>query len=61
VLQLKDLRRQAVGEKVTVSDGKSLEELEGLPGGKTWVAGTPLGQGCGLQAESGANYNKDYT
>jgi hypothetical protein len=33
VLPLKDLRGLTVGEKVTVLDGKRLEELEGLPGG----------------------------
>jgi hypothetical protein len=36
VLPLKDLRKRTVGEKVTVWDGKRLEELEGLPGGRAW-------------------------
>jgi len=47
VLPLKDLpfaaqdkRGRTVGEKVTGWGGKSLEELEGQPGGRTWVAGT---------------------
>jgi len=29
-----------VGEKVTGWGGKSLGELEGLPGGRAWFAGT---------------------
>jgi len=41
VLRLKDLWELAVGEKVTVGDGKILEEFEGLPGGRAWFAGHP--------------------
>ena len=40
MLQLKDLRGRSVGEKVTVWDGKILEELEGLPGERALERGT---------------------
>ena len=40
MLQLKDLLRRSVGEKVTGWDGKILEELEGLPGGRALEGGT---------------------
>jgi len=40
VLPPKDLRGRTVGEKGTRWGGKSLEELEGQPDGRTWVAGT---------------------
>jgi len=33
VLPLRDLLGQSIGEKVTVWDGKILEELEGIRGG----------------------------
>jgi len=39
VLQLKDLRERAVGEKVAGREGKMLEELEGWRGGGAWCAG----------------------
>jgi hypothetical protein len=61
VLHLNDLRERIVGEKGMVWDEKILKELEGLPGGRACVAGTLLRQGCGGQAESVANYNKDYS
>ena len=38
-MQIEDLRRLTVGEKVTGRDGKIFEELEGLPGGRAWFAG----------------------
>jgi hypothetical protein len=34
VLQLKELEERVVGEKVTLGDGKILEEFEGLLGGR---------------------------
>ena len=40
MLQLKDLWRRSVGEKVTIWDEKILEELEGLPGGRALEGGT---------------------
>lgn len=40
MLPLKDLRGRSVGEKVTVWDGKILEELEGLPGRRALEGGT---------------------
>ena len=57
MLQLKDLWGRSVGEKVVAWDGKILKELEGLPGGRAWFAGTlhstRVGicyrQGCGGQ------------
>jgi len=60
VLPLKDLWGRAVGEKVTGWGGEILKELGGLPGGRAWFAGTLLRQGCGGQAESGAEYNNNY-
>ena len=44
MLQLKDLRKLGVGEKVTVWDGDILEDLEGLPGGRAWREGR--GKSC---------------
>ena len=43
VLQLKDLGGRGVGEKATLPDGNIGEGLEGLPGGRTWEAGTKIG------------------
>lgn len=43
MLPLKDLRGRIVGEKVTVWDGRILEEFEGLPGRRPWEAGTKIG------------------
>ena len=38
MLPIKDLRGRSVGDKVTGRDGKTLEELEGLPGGRAWFS-----------------------
>ena len=38
-MQLKDLRRRAVGEKVTETGLKILKELEEQRGGGAWFAG----------------------
>lgn len=48
MLPIKDLRPRGVGEKVMVWDGKILEELEGLPGGRPWEAGTLLSDRVGI-------------
>jgi len=69
VLPLKDLCGRSVGEKVTGWDGKILEELEGLPGGRAWFAGHPpfrQGRICACQGYGGkrkdrADYSKNYS
>jgi len=58
VLHLKELGRRGVGKKVTGRDREILKDLEGLPCGRSWFAGTLLRQGCGGQAEEWCRLNE---
>ena len=59
MLPLKDLRGRGVGEKVTGWDGKILEELEGLPGGRASFGCAFLPTGLRRRKDC-ADYTKDY-
>ena len=59
MLHLKELWGWCVGEKVTLLDENILEELEGLPGGRPWEAGTLLRHGYDGEAEDRCPSNRE--